>query len=91
MSERIMTVKGIGRVIAKPDWVVITMEFITITPDYAKTMKRADDEISAGNQRGCPYSPWVGTGNKGHVRIHRGVHRANKRVIHAGRGAVTIF
>jgi uncharacterized protein YggE len=41
MSERVLTVKGIGNVTAKPDLTVITMELSVIQPDYEETMKRA--------------------------------------------------
>ncbi len=40
MSERTITVKGIGSVSAKPDLIVITMNLETITPDYAQTEAR---------------------------------------------------
>ena len=47
MSERTITVKGIGSVSAKPDLIVITMNLETITPDYAQTLDLATAELDA--------------------------------------------
>jgi uncharacterized protein YggE len=50
MNERILTVKGIGNVAAKPDLVVITMNLTVTMPEYAQTMECAAKEIEAMRQ-----------------------------------------
>ena len=46
-SNRLLTVKGIGRISTKPDLTIITLELSTITPEYEKTMEKATNEIES--------------------------------------------
>ena len=47
MNDRIIKVKGIGTVSAKPDLIIITMELDTTEFDYQTTMEKAASELDA--------------------------------------------
>jgi len=47
MSNREIVVKGIGKISAAPDFIVLTMTLEVVEPDYEKTMRRSGDLLEA--------------------------------------------
>ncbi len=47
MEKRTITVKGIGKVKLKVDYIVISLELLSLNKDYGKTMSLASEKLNA--------------------------------------------